>query len=73
MYVERIFDYDPDEEARRVKNIDKSALKVENLTKAYTPFQKAVDNLSFALDYGECFALLGITGAGKTTTFKCIC
>jgi len=29
--------------------------------------------LSFALDFGECFALLGITGAGKTTTFKCLC
>jgi len=22
------------------------------------------------LDYGECFALLGVNGAGKTTTFK---
>jgi ABC-type multidrug transport system ATPase subunit len=31
-----------------------------------------VNNLSFGLEYGECFALLGITGAGKTTTFKCL-
>jgi len=30
----------------------------------------AVDNLSFGLEYGECFALLGVNGAGKTTTFK---
>ena len=24
------------------------------------------------MEYGECFALLGVTGAGKTTTFKCL-
>jgi ABC-type multidrug transport system ATPase subunit len=30
----------------------------------------AIDQLSFGLEYGECFALLGVTGAGKTTTFK---
>ena len=33
---------------------------------------KAVDNLTFGLEPGECFALLGVTGAGKTTTFKCL-
>ena len=31
---------------------------------------KAVRQASFALDYGECFALLGVNGAGKSTTFK---
>ena len=30
----------------------------------------AVENLSFGLDQGECFALLGVNGAGKSTTFK---
>ena len=30
----------------------------------------AVTNVSFGLDYGECFALLGVNGAGKSTTFK---
>lgn len=30
----------------------------------------AVKKASFALDYGECFALLGVNGAGKSTTFK---
>lgn len=30
----------------------------------------AVENLSFGVSYGECFALLGINGAGKSTTFK---
>ena len=30
----------------------------------------AVENLSFGLQSGECFALLGVNGAGKSTTFK---
>ena len=30
----------------------------------------AVNNISFGVDYGECFALLGANGAGKSTTFK---
>jgi len=32
----------------------------------------AVENISFGLDYGECFALLGVNGAGKSTTFKAL-
>lgn len=32
----------------------------------------AVEDVSFCLEYGECFALLGVSGAGKTTTFKCL-
>lgn len=30
----------------------------------------AVRDISFGLEYGECFALLGVNGAGKSTTFK---
>ena len=30
----------------------------------------AVNNISFGLETGECFALLGVNGAGKTTVFK---
>ena len=30
----------------------------------------AVENISFGLEAGECFALLGVNGAGKSTTFK---
>jgi ATP-binding cassette subfamily A (ABC1) protein 3 len=47
---------------------------VNGFRKVYTGlFQKpflAVERTSFGLDFGECFALLGINGAGKTTTFK---
>lgn len=30
----------------------------------------AVSELNFGLTSGECFALLGVNGAGKSTTFK---
>lgn len=32
----------------------------------------AVKKVSFGLEFGECFALLGVSGAGKTTLFKCM-
>jgi ABC-type multidrug transport system ATPase subunit len=49
-------------------------IRVSGFRKAYTtllgkPFL-AVERISFGLDYGECFALLGVNGAGKSTTFK---
>lgn len=37
------------------------------------PFSKpilAVERASFAVNHGEVFALLGVNGAGKSTTFK---
>jgi len=46
-------------------------LKVENITKYYGKI-KAVDNLSFTVNDGEIFGLLGSNGAGKTTTFRMI-
>ncbi|NXK96435.1 ABCA1 protein, partial [Formicarius rufipectus] len=46
-------------------------LLLKNLTKVYrrrkTP---AVDRLCVAIPPGECFGLLGVNGAGKTSTFK---
>ena len=57
------------------------AIVVQNLIKTFTkrPFcnnektiTKAVRNISFCLEYGECFGFLGVNGAGKTTTFKCL-
>ena len=32
----------------------------------------AIKNLNFCVETGECFGLLGLNGAGKTSTFKCI-
>jgi ABC-2 type transport system ATP-binding protein len=47
------------------------AIEVENLLKRYGNFT-AVHRLSFAVEKGEIFALLGANGAGKTTTLECI-
>ena len=33
---------------------------------------KAVQGVSFSLKDNECFVLLGVNGAGKTSTFKCL-
>jgi ATP-binding cassette subfamily A (ABC1) protein 3 len=35
-----------------------------------TKYKVAVDNLSFGVKKGEVFGLLGVNGAGKSTTFK---
>lgn len=70
------YDEDVLEEERRVQAMDKEALqvRVNKFRKVYTSFTRkpflAVEKTSFGLEYGECFALLGVNGAGKTTTFK---
>ena len=47
------------------------ALEVENLTKKYGE-KVAVDNLSFQVEKGKVFGLLGANGAGKSTSIDCI-
>lgn len=46
-----------------------AALVVTNLSKSYGALE-AVHGLTFALRRRECFGLLGINGAGKSTTFR---
>ena len=61
-------------------NINKNdySVKIKNMQKIYNNnscFSKptiGVKNISFTVDYGECFGLLGLNGAGKTTIFKAI-
>lgn len=45
------------------------AVDVQGLSKWYGKL-KAVDNVSFKVDKGSSFGLLGLNGAGKTTIFK---
>jgi ABC-2 type transport system ATP-binding protein len=47
------------------------ALSVRELVKSYGSLT-AVDHLSFEVEKGEIFGLLGHNGAGKTTTIECI-
>ncbi|KAM8777565.1 phospholipid-transporting ATPase ABCA3-like [Rhynchonycteris naso] len=53
----------------RLKN---SPLLLKELTKIYytCPVVKAVRNISLVVQKSECFGLLGLNGAGKTTVFK---
>ncbi|MEM3335930.1 MAG: ATP-binding cassette domain-containing protein [Thermoplasmata archaeon] len=44
-------------------------IKVENLCKSYKKF-KAVDNVSFSVNKGEVFGLIGPDGAGKTSIIQ---
>jgi len=46
-----------------------SAILLDGVKKYYGNFL-AVNQLSIAINHGECFGLLGVNGAGKTTTFK---
>ncbi|XP_055936833.1 phospholipid-transporting ATPase ABCA1-like [Argiope bruennichi] len=69
-------DSDVLQEEERVHNliVEKSgsgeeALSVRVLTKVFKPCC-AVNQLSFSIRKQECFGLLGVNGAGKTTSFR---
>ena len=47
------------------------AIKISNLTKSYGT-HIVLKGLDFCVQQGEIFALLGINGAGKTTSLECI-
>lgn len=47
------------------------SIKVENLVKEFGS-TRAVDGISFTIEPGEFFSLLGSSGCGKTTTLRCL-
>lgn len=49
--------------------LEEYELVLKNVTKYYGSFL-AVNKLCLAVKRGECFGLLGVNGAGKTSTFK---
>ena len=48
------------------------AIELNNVTKKYKDVT-AVDSLSFNVEKGKCVSLLGVNGAGKTTSIKMMC
>ncbi|KAK9368495.1 hypothetical protein V1509DRAFT_646641 [Lipomyces kononenkoae] len=67
-----LLDSDLAKEIERVENPDGSdGLRVVHLSKRFGK-HVAVEDVSFAVARGECFALLGPNGAGKSTTFNMI-
>ena len=71
---ERIFeflDFD-DEENPSDKEIStiKDTISFENVSFGYTPNEKIIKNLTFEVKKGEKIAIVGETGAGKTTIVK---
>ncbi|XP_074055133.1 ATP-binding cassette sub-family A member 13 [Macrotis lagotis] len=68
-------DIDVKEEQMRIwtGRTDSDILVLRNLRKSYQGFGKrstAVNDISLGIPRGECFGLLGVNGAGKSTTFK---
>ena len=49
-----------------------SKIELQNITKIYDKTIRALDDISFTVNDGEFFVLLGPTGAGKTTTLRAI-
>ena len=76
-YLTELKDPNVDEEAKLAKQLietnsmESNILVVHDLYKLYG-WLEAVNHLSFTVKRGECFGLLGINGAGKTTCFKMI-
>ncbi len=48
------------------------SIEVKSISKAYGKVQ-ALDNVSFAVERGEVFGLIGPDGAGKTSMFRILC
>ena len=51
--------------------MEEPCIHVQNLTKSFSG-RRVVDDLSFSIEKGEVFALLGHNGAGKSTTIDLI-
>ena len=71
---ERIFEFlefeDESNPSNRQITEIKEGITFENVSFSYTPNEKIIKNLSFDVKKGEKIAIVGETGAGKTTIVK---
>ena len=72
--TERIFDFlaledEENPSSRQISEVNDS-ITFENVCFSYTPNEKVINNLSFEVKKGEKIAIVGETGAGKTTIVK---
>ena len=71
---ERIFEFldyeDEQNPSDRQINTLKEGITFENVSFSYTPNEKIIKNQSFDVKNGEKIAIIGETGAGKTTIVK---
>ncbi|MCR5027543.1 MAG: ABC transporter ATP-binding protein/permease [Methanobrevibacter sp.] len=72
--TERIFEFleldDEDNPSDKKINDVKNEISFENVSFGYSPNEKIIKNLSFTVKKGEKIAIVGETGAGKTTIIK---
>jgi oligopeptide transport system ATP-binding protein len=63
---------DPGEPLLEVRNLKKHFPIKGGILKRTTDYVKAVDGMSFTVDYGETMALIGESGSGKSTVAETI-
>lgn len=64
-----ILDAEPEKDGENAKDIDKvdGRIRFENVTYGYGNDSDVLKNISFTIDKGKTFALVGPSGGGKTT------
>jgi len=76
--AERVFDFldadeqDPDDADAPALEQGKGVIEFENVSFSYTPERPLINDLSFRVEPGQTVAIVGPTGAGKTTLVNLI-